>query len=81
MQRVRVTLLIVLLAAVMAATGTTSAFASPKGSAQTTGNVTGQRPEAAGLVELKFNAGGTPSKADGQFTYQESRQATLGHRC
>jgi hypothetical protein len=65
MQRVRVTLLIVLLTAVMVGTGTTSAFAS------TQGKVVAQRSEVDGSFELKFNAGGTPIEAHGHFTYQE----------
>jgi hypothetical protein len=70
MQRVRVTLLIVLLTAVMVGTGTTSAFASTKG------NVTAER-SGSGPFELRFNAGGTPTKAHGTFTYQEPAGYTV----
>jgi hypothetical protein len=74
MRTAGLTVLIVLLIAVTVGVGATGAFASAKG------NVTAQRGpsgEFGGPFSLSFNAGGTPTKAHGHFTYAEPQGYTV----
>ena len=70
MSTTRLTVVIALLTSVTFGVGATSALASAKG------NVTAARA-GTGPFSLKFNAGGTTTKAHGQFTYREPQGYTV----